>query len=164
MHITSSELSAATSFVAALAIIGGYLGVRMANQNAVNIAREERNSRNSKESIQLKRDIYTRFAATAIQYRMFIDNADKRREITYQAAETLGLIYLMTHGEVTKKSAQMMEMMSSGETDQDKFMLEIGKLMAIMKADLEGRRLPTVENLDEAVEILFGNVPPRDGL
>jgi hypothetical protein len=106
MHLTSSELSAASSFVAALAIIGGYLGVRMANQNAVDIAREERNSRNSKESIQLKRDIYTRFAATAIQYRMFIDNADKRREITHQAAETLGLIYLMTHGEVTKKSSQ----------------------------------------------------------
>lgn len=100
----------------------------MANQNAVDIAREERNSRNSKESIQLKRDIYTRFAATATQYRMFIDNADKRREITHQAAETLGLIYLMTHG--------------GGYEKEFANALGIGKLMAVMKADLEGRRLP----------------------
>ena len=42
MILTDHELTAASGAIAALAIVGGYLGVRSANQNALKIAREER--------------------------------------------------------------------------------------------------------------------------
>ena len=35
MHITGSELNAASTTVAALAIIGGYFGIKTSNQNAL---------------------------------------------------------------------------------------------------------------------------------
>jgi hypothetical protein len=56
--ITDHELTAASSVVAALAIIGGYLGVRSANRNAVRIAREERSERRKDELNALKRLTY----------------------------------------------------------------------------------------------------------
>jgi hypothetical protein len=58
--LTGHELTAASSAVAVLAIIGGYLGVRSANRNAVKIAREERTSRRHDELDAQKRVIYTR--------------------------------------------------------------------------------------------------------
>jgi hypothetical protein len=60
MHITGNELAAASSAVAALAIIGGYLGVHSANQNALKISREERSSRRKEELDALKRGIYAK--------------------------------------------------------------------------------------------------------
>jgi len=45
--LTAHELTAASSAVAALAVLGGYLGVRLANRNALKIAREERPSANA---------------------------------------------------------------------------------------------------------------------
>jgi hypothetical protein len=96
IHLTSNELSAASSIVAALAIIGGYLGVRSANQNALKIAREERRSQKKEESNQLKRDIYARLTAAAMQYRLSSGNEDKQQEFVHQAADALVLIYLVT--------------------------------------------------------------------
>jgi hypothetical protein len=45
MILTGNELAAASSAVAAIGILGGYLGVRSANRNALQIAREERSTR-----------------------------------------------------------------------------------------------------------------------
>jgi|SRR6185437_9828315 len=61
MHITDHELAAASSFVAALAIVGGYLGVRSANRNAVKLAREERTSKRHDELNALKRATYAKY-------------------------------------------------------------------------------------------------------
>jgi hypothetical protein len=63
VQLTEHELTAASSAVAALAIIGGYLGVRSANRNAVHIAREERSSRRGDELTALKRVVYARCMA-----------------------------------------------------------------------------------------------------
>ena len=60
VHLTGNELTAASSAVAAVAIAGGYLGVRSANRNALKIAREERSSRRKDELDALKRTIYVR--------------------------------------------------------------------------------------------------------
>lgn len=61
MYLTQHELTAASSAVAALAILGGYLGVRSANRNALKIAREERSSRHRAELEALKRVTYAKF-------------------------------------------------------------------------------------------------------
>jgi hypothetical protein len=63
VHLTGNELTAASSAVAALAIIGGYLGVRSANRNALKIAREERSSRRQDELDALKRATYAKYLA-----------------------------------------------------------------------------------------------------
>jgi hypothetical protein len=61
--LTGNELTAASSTVAALAIIGGYLGVRSANRNALAIAREERSARRHDELLALKRITYAKVLA-----------------------------------------------------------------------------------------------------
>jgi hypothetical protein len=63
VQLTSHELTAASSVVAALAVVGGYLGVRSANRNALGIAREERSARRRRELNDLKRTIYSEFLA-----------------------------------------------------------------------------------------------------
>src|SRR6266513_1436954 len=68
MVLTVHELTAASSAVALLAILGGYLGVRSANRNALKIAREERSSRRRDELDDLRRATYAKFlvALTAL--------------------------------------------------------------------------------------------------
>jgi hypothetical protein len=63
MFLTDHELTAASSTVAALAIIGGYLGVRSANQNALRIAREERSSQKRNDLTNLKLSVYAKCLA-----------------------------------------------------------------------------------------------------
>lgn len=64
MMLTADELAAVSSMVAALGIVGGYLGVRSANRSAVQIAREERTTRRRDELDDLKRATYARFLAS----------------------------------------------------------------------------------------------------
>lgn len=64
MHLTGHELAAIPSAVAVVAIAGGYLGVRSANQTAVAIAREERAARRRSELDALKRAAYSGFLVT----------------------------------------------------------------------------------------------------
>jgi hypothetical protein len=62
VQITAHELTVASSGVAALAIVGGYLGVRSANHTAVAIARDERSARRRNDldvSIRRTRGIMT---------------------------------------------------------------------------------------------------------
>jgi hypothetical protein len=61
MQITAHELTGASSVVAALAIVGGYLGVRSANRTAVAIAREERSARRRSDLDVIKRVTYSEF-------------------------------------------------------------------------------------------------------
>jgi hypothetical protein len=80
MQLTAHELTAASSIVAALAIIGGYLGVRSANRGALNIAREERSARRQSELESLKRAAYSEFLvalSTLADDQMAFDTADK---------------------------------------------------------------------------------------
>jgi len=63
VQLTDHELTAASSVVAALAIMGGYLGVRSANRNALAIAREERSARRRSDMDALKRVVYSEFLA-----------------------------------------------------------------------------------------------------
>jgi hypothetical protein len=62
VFLTGHELTLVSSGVAAIAIVGGYLGVRSANRSAVKIAREERASKREGEMLALKRVIYVKLA------------------------------------------------------------------------------------------------------
>jgi hypothetical protein len=61
MVLTGHELTAASSAVAFLAIVSGYFGIRSANRNALNIAREERSTRRRDELNDLRRVTYAKF-------------------------------------------------------------------------------------------------------
>ena len=64
MHITGSELNAASTTVAALAIIGGYFGIKTSNQNALKLAREERSERRRDELEALLRVTFAKTLAS----------------------------------------------------------------------------------------------------
>src|SRR6266542_452431 len=64
VYLTEHELAAASSAVAAIAIVGGYLGVRSANRNAIRIAEEERSSRREDEASALIRATYAKNLAS----------------------------------------------------------------------------------------------------
>ena len=61
MHLTASELALASSALAVVAIVGGYFGVRSANNTAVAIARDERAARRRSELDSQKRIAYSSF-------------------------------------------------------------------------------------------------------
>ena len=63
MQLTVDELTLVSSAVAVVAIVGGYLGVRSANNTAVAIARDERAARRRSELDSQKRVTYSSFLA-----------------------------------------------------------------------------------------------------
>lgn len=67
MHLTADELTLVSSAVAVVAIVGGYLGVRSANNTAVAIARDERAARRRSELDSQKRIAYSSFLAALSQ-------------------------------------------------------------------------------------------------
>jgi hypothetical protein len=67
MHLTSNELTLVSSSVTAVAIAGGYLGVKSANNTAVAIARNERAARRRSELDSQKRIAYSSFLAALSQ-------------------------------------------------------------------------------------------------
>jgi hypothetical protein len=67
MHLTINELTLVSSAVTAVAIAGGYLGVRSANNTAVAIARDERAARRRSELDSQKRIAYSSFLTALSQ-------------------------------------------------------------------------------------------------
>jgi hypothetical protein len=63
VHITEPELTAASSVVAALAIVGGYLGVQSANRNAAKNLLTSINAENEQARLADKRLVYARCLA-----------------------------------------------------------------------------------------------------
>jgi hypothetical protein len=58
--LTGNEVGITSSIVAAVAVIAGYLGVRSANQSALDLAREERAENRRNEILELRRSTYAR--------------------------------------------------------------------------------------------------------
>lgn len=61
MQLTNQELTAASSIVAVVAIVGGYLGIRSANRNALAIAKDTRAAQRKSDLDALKRIAYSGF-------------------------------------------------------------------------------------------------------
>jgi hypothetical protein len=61
VQLTNQELTAASSLVAVVAIVGGYLGIRSANRNALAIAKDTRAAQRKSDLDALKRIAYSGF-------------------------------------------------------------------------------------------------------
>ena len=171
MNLTEHELTAASSAVAALAIVGGYLGVRSANRNAVKIAREERSSRRHDELDALKRVTYARCVAALLavntasieasalqareaESRQLIDAAkaahDAVVEVELIAPDRLRDLAIEAMGSASQHTKE----------DTPEFAqrpIKLIKLRVAMRYDLRGADIPSPEELDRMADIAISN-------
>ena len=156
MGLTGHELTAASSVVAALAIVGGYLGVRAANHNALRIAREERSSRRQDEFDNLKRATYAKFLAAltelssaslkhqamagAPELRGYLTSALRRREEALAAARNaFGELEIVAPERLREMASPLVDDAGActGE-NQSLFTGEVARLRLAMRYDLRG--------------------------
>lgn len=168
MILTANELAAVSSAVAALGIIGGYLGVRSANRNAVQIAREERTTRRRDELDDLKRATYARFLAaltsltaaslsleairaSGTRGKEVIDAAEKR-DGAFAAAQDiaaeldlLGPSALHTIAEEALEKAR-----TCNRESRPQLATKVAELRVVMRRDLPAVDAPNFKDLDSA--------------
>jgi hypothetical protein len=169
MFLTGNELAAASSAVAAFGIIGGYLGVKSANRNALRIAREERSARRREELNDLKRATYARFlaaltvlaaasaeqeavtAAPEIRGQARLDAFKKRKDALTVAGDIVTELDLLASGplpELAKKAVDNAGTCTAG--DRMLFSGTLAELRAVMRQDLQTAETSNVRGLDPA--------------
>jgi hypothetical protein len=153
MRLTSNELTAASSAVAALAIVGGYLGVRSANRTAVAIAREERSARLASDLDALKRVAYSDFLvalsnladdqmAFDASARYAKEESDKRWQRSVSSAQTANerlaqLALVATPPIRTMAEEAFKRALKATEDDISAVAADAEELLAVMRADLD---------------------------
>src|ERR1700691_95598 len=168
MHLTDHELTAASSVVAALAIVGGYLGVRSANRNALTIAREERSTRYRDEMNALKRTLYARCLinldaahlaligkSQATDRQALVDAMRSLVDELLAATRIVVELDLITPAPVvhlaTEAMRELKDAYGSDEPDFDNT-LGVAKLQFAMRYDLSGISIPDPQTLSLLVE------------
>jgi hypothetical protein len=178
MQLTGHELTAASSAVTALAIVGGYLGVRSANRNAVMVAREERSSRREGEANALTRATYARsltalnvLAVASMEFsqpkrEMYsVDIPSKELQEEYDAARSrcsaaeisahnVGAeIDLIAPPEICMLEAEAHDKATTCEQHtQDEFLCARSRLRIAMRYHLQGLDIPEYDKLSELAE------------
>jgi hypothetical protein len=173
MHITGNELTAASSAVAALAIVGGYLGVRSANQNALKISREERSSKRKEELDALKRGVYVgvldklnAFADAQMESSGLSNNPSappqlrlealrrqgEARQVAFRSVAELTLVTPNNLLRTLANEALHAAMNYSAESAVE-FGRAMSKLQVSLRYELEGKELPSVEELNQIMDI-----------
>ena len=169
MHLTGNELAVASSAVTALAIVGGYLGVRSANQNALKISREERSSRDEREFNTLKRTLYAKTlsellalgtaqieAGVVEKGKSVPSEAVRRRtELVSSATACVSELGLISGNDMLVDlagEALLAANQSSNKEQQEVFGRTISKLEFVMRCDLEGKALSNDEDLDRLLD------------
>ena len=174
MHLTGNELSAASSVVAALAIIGGYLGVRSANHNALTIAREERSAKQNDELDKLKRTAYVSLLSALndlvtinLQAAKIIDQKPgnpyakiqvtrKRIEASTTVANCMAETHLITDNTtIVQLIDKAYKGAISSHVDATDYIREATKLRAAMQCDLRGEQA-SAEALDQMARQALG--------
>jgi hypothetical protein len=163
--LTGHELAAATSAVAALAIVGTYLGVSSANRNAVKIAREERSSRRGDELNALKRVTYARCMSALLELNMAYTSestslADPSRPIDALQAARAAVVemeLIAPDGLHDLALETMGSASQAAEGDTPGFARLAIKLRKAMASDLRGLDIPSPEELDRAADIATSN-------
>jgi hypothetical protein len=152
MRLTPPELTAASSAVAALAIVGGYLGVRSANRTAVAIAREERSVRLTSNLDALKRVAYSEFLvalskladdqmAFDVSARYAKEESEKLRRRSVSSARTandkLAQLALVASQPIrTIAEEAFRRALSATEDDISAVAADAEELLAVMRTDL----------------------------
>lgn len=178
VHLTEHELAAASSAVAAMAIVGGYLGVRSANRNAVRIAKEERSSRREDEETALIRATYAKSLAAlnalavasmefskpkAAMRSVDIPNRELQEEYDTAlakcsaaevSAHNVGAeIDLIAPPEICKLEAEAHDKGTTCEpSTQNEFLLARARLRIAMRYDLQDLEIPEDSELDLLAE------------
>lgn len=179
MYLTGHELTAASSAVAAFAIIGGYLGVRSANRNAVKIAREERSSRRRDELDALKRATYAKFltaltalASASLEQETITANAAmrgdtriaairKRADALTVAQNIIAELELIAPGRLRELAKESLECASAcTQKNSSVFTHGAAKLRVAMRYELQGTEIPSTEELDRAASSAIAALPP----
>jgi hypothetical protein len=152
MHITGTELAAASSAVAALAIVGGYLGVHSANRNALKIAREERSARRKDELDALKRTTYVKTLAdlTALATaRMEQGTGTNIPEAVQTALTSLAELELVSESDPLRNLATetYKKHLNALRKTQRHSLMKWPSSELSLSADLRGREMPNFEEL-----------------
>lgn len=179
MILTGHELTAIPSAVAMLAIIGGYIGVRSANRNALGIAREERSSRRQDEFDALKRTTYARLlaaltslASAALEQEAVVANDQirgeqrislmiKKKEALAEArniAAELDLLAPDALRDLANNSLETARLCS--RQSEAVFTQEAAKLRAAMRYDLHGAEIPNLTMVDRSTHDAIAALPP----
>lgn len=178
VQLTDHELTAISSAVAALAIVGGYLGVRSANRNAVRIATVERSSRRADEFNALIRATYARslaalnvLAVASMEFSkpkaemLRVDIPGERLREEYEvalakcsaaevSAHNVGAeIDLLAPPEICQLEADAHDKATICEPDtQDNFLHARAKLRIAMRYDLRNLAIPEDGTLNQLAE------------
>ena len=178
VQLTEHELTAASSAVTALAIVGGYLGVGSANRNAVRLAREERSSRRQNEANALIRATYARslaalnvLAIASMEYSKprskmrSVDIPNEELQEEYAAARAkcsaaevsahnVGAeIDLIAPPEICKLETEAHDKATNCEPDtQNEFLLARARLRIAMRYDLQNLDIPEDSELSQLAE------------
>jgi hypothetical protein len=172
MHITGTELAAASSAVAALAIVGGYLGVHSANQNALKISREERSTRRKEELDALKRGIYAKtvsdlvaLAAANIESSALLNDPQaspqfrletlrSRIEAVKAASNSITELVLISTNNLLRDLANeaLNGAMKCTSEDAAAFTRGISKLQVSLRDDLSGKEISSADELNRMVD------------
>jgi hypothetical protein len=164
--LTGHELTAASSAVAALAIVGGYLGVSSANRNAVKIARAERSSRRRDELDALKRVTYARCVSALLELNVAstlasasLPGAPSRLIDASQAAHAAVVdMELIAPDRLRDLAFETMGSASQVTKDGTPGFVRLAiKVRKAMASDLRGLDIPSPEELDRAADTATSN-------
>lgn len=167
MVLTGHELTVASSAVAVLAIVGGYLGVRSANRNALKIAREERSSRRRDELNDLRRATYARFlaaltvlAAASREQEAIVTKPEirgeariaaikKRTDAVAVARNIAAELDLLASDPLRGLVGEALQTASLCNRENDQaYAQEVARLRVAMRYDLRGPEMPNLKELD----------------
>jgi metal-dependent amidase/aminoacylase/carboxypeptidase family protein len=178
--LTAHELTAVSSAVAALAVLGGYLGVRSANRNALRIAREERSSARRDELDSLKRTTYAKFLTALmtlvsasleleavikdeiVQGGPRINVIKKREEALAEVRSIAAELEFYASDPLYKLANKTMETADACKRESEQiFTLEAARLRAAMRCDLQGSPIPDLGELDRLAHRSIAALPPN---
>jgi hypothetical protein len=168
--LTGNELTIASSAVAALAIVGGYLGVRSANRNAVKIAREERSSRRGDELNALKRVTYVRCVSALLELNTAntlestsLSHPSRRIDAAQAAHAAVVDMELIAPDRLRDLAFQTMGSASQATKGGTPGFTRLAiMLREAMASDLRGLDIPSLEELDRAADTAISNTTAFD--
>ena len=162
-----------------LAIVGGYIGVRSANRNALTIAAEERSSRRQDELDALKRTTYARLlaaltslASAALEQEAIVANTQvhgeqrisvmmKKKEALAEARNIAAELDLLATDALRDLANNSLEIARScGRENEAVFTQATAKLRAVMRYDLHSAELPNLAMVDRSTHDAIAALPP----
>jgi hypothetical protein len=162
MHLTDHEVALSGSVVALVAIVGGYLGVRSANRNALKLARYERTAQHKSELLALKRTTYAKCYAELFAYQNALKELDQVMQDPYgetrEAArnacleaskalqDVMAMIGMIATPEIHFSMNQVFEAITH-EEDANKIRNKFRNLSTAMRFDIDEERKARLQEM-----------------